>query len=63
MFLNDNEASEPLPLYEVRELSMEEALLVLTTEKESLARWIVQKRQQHTSRSGARKKAGIPKVA
>ncbi len=36
MFLNENQRETELPLYRVEELSMEEALLVLTAEKELL---------------------------
>ena len=36
MIKNQNRANRRLPLYEVKELSMEEALLVLAAEKESL---------------------------
>ncbi len=36
MFLNENKAEPVLPLYEVEELSMDEALLVLVAEKELL---------------------------
>ncbi|TVO78386.1 hypothetical protein [Sedimenticola selenatireducens] len=36
MINKDYAASKILPLYEVKELSMEEALLVLAAEKESL---------------------------
>ena len=36
MYLNDNIKKSALPLYEVQELSMEEALLVLAAEKEIL---------------------------
>jgi hypothetical protein len=36
MIIKDYAVSKILPLYEVKELSMEEALLVLAAEKESL---------------------------
>jgi len=36
MFVNEKERDAGLPLYEVSELSMEEALLVLAAEKELL---------------------------
>ena len=36
MFVNEKERDAELPLYEVSELSMEEALLVLAAEKELL---------------------------
>jgi len=36
MFLNENKSEAALPLYEVQELSMDEALLVLMAEKELL---------------------------
>lgn len=34
MYLNENTKDQCLPTYEVKELSMEEALLVLAAEKE-----------------------------
>ncbi|WP_275096382.1 hypothetical protein [Sedimenticola hydrogenitrophicus] len=36
MFLKENSSIDHLPLYEVKELSVEEALLVLAAEKETL---------------------------
>ncbi len=36
MFLNENKVVATLPVYEVEELSMDEALLVLVAEKELL---------------------------
>ena len=36
MYFNDIDRKIELPIYEVKELSMEEALLVLAAEKESL---------------------------
>ncbi|WP_260291831.1 hypothetical protein [Sedimenticola hydrogenitrophicus] len=36
MFLKENSSINRLPLYEVKELSVEEALLVLAAEKETL---------------------------
>ena len=38
MFIKENSWRDGLPLYDVRELSMEEALLVLAAEKELLRR-------------------------
>ncbi len=36
MYLNDNLNSSALPLYEVKELTMEEAMLVIAAEKEAV---------------------------
>ena len=36
MFIKENNWRDALPLYDVKELSMEEALLVLAAEKEQL---------------------------
>lgn len=36
MFLKENSSISSIPLYEVKELSVEEALLVLAAEKETL---------------------------
>ena len=38
MFLNEKYWREGLPVYEVKELTMEEALLVLAAEKEEMLR-------------------------
>lgn len=55
MIIKDCSCDDALPLYEVKELSMEEALLVLAAEKESLRqriRAVVVPPAKGVSRSG-----------
>ena len=49
MFLRENYWRDGIPVYEVKELSMEEALLVFAAEKEALSREAKERSRPHGS--------------